>query len=142
MDSIYWIIILAILILIEIITLSITTIWFAGGALAAFIVSLYFNNLLLEVIIFSIVSLVLLFFTRPIIMKQIKLPKTEMNCEKLVGRKAQVTATVDNMSTTGRVDVDGKEWSARSLEGVIIDKGAKVIVQGVSGNKLIVTNIG
>ena len=71
MNSIYWIIVLAILIFIEILTLGITTIWFAGGALAAFILSLFYDNLILEIIVFLAVSLALLYFTRPVVMKQL-----------------------------------------------------------------------
>lgn len=138
MNSIFWIIILAILIFIEIITLGITTIWFAGGALVAFIVSLFFDNLPLEIILFLVVSFALLYFTRPIVIKYFNPKKTETNYEGVIGKDALVIATVDNMNTTGQVDVDGQKWSARSLEGTILEKGTKVRVQGISGAKLIV----
>lgn len=139
MNSIYWIIILAVLILIEIITLRITTIWFAGGALVAFITSLYYNSLFLEIILFLAVSFALLYFTRPIILKHFNPQSSNTDYEGVIGKDAMVIATVDNMKTTGQVDVGGQEWSARSLEGIIIEKGAKVKVQGISGAKLIVT---
>lgn len=139
MNSIYWIIVLAILILIEIFTLGVTTIWFAGGALAAFIVSLFMDNLLLEIILFLTVSLALLYFTRPILMNYIHPGTNDEDCNSIIGRDATVTATVDNRTTTGQVEVGGQEWSARSLEGNIIETGSRVKVQGVSGSKLIVT---
>lgn len=37
MNSIYWLLLIIVLLVIEIITLGLTTIWFAGGALVAFI---------------------------------------------------------------------------------------------------------
>lgn len=139
MNSIYWIIILAVLILIEIIALNLTTIWFAGGALAAFIASLYFDNLLLEVIIFAAVSLALLFFTRPVIIQYFESQRAKTDDDDVIGKEALVTVTVDNMTTAGQVDVDGQRWSARSLDGTAIVKGSKVKVQGISGTKLIVS---
>ena len=66
MNSIAWLILLILLIFVEFITLGLTTIWFAGS-LVAFIVSLFYDNLLVEIILFLVISLVLLFFTRPIV---------------------------------------------------------------------------
>lgn len=139
MNSIYWIIVLAILILIEIITLGVTTIWFAGGALVAFIVSLYTHNLLLEIVLFLLVSFALLYFTRPIIMRYFQPKIDNIDNPEVIGKDATVICTVDNMKTTGQVEVGGQEWSARSLEGNIIEKGTRVKIQGISGTKLIVT---
>jgi membrane protein implicated in regulation of membrane protease activity len=139
MNSVYWLIVLAILIFIEIITLGLTTIWFAGGALVAFIVSLFYDNLLLEVILFLIVSMALLYFTRPLVIKYFNPKRVKTNYEGVIGKDALVLNTIDNMNATGQVIVDGQEWTARSLEGKIIEKGTKVKVQGISGVKLIVT---
>lgn len=138
MNSIFWIIILAILILIEIMTLGITTIWFAGGALVAFVFSLYFDNLILEVILFLAVSFALLLFTRPILMRHFHPKDTRTNDEGVVGKYAMVISDIDNMTTSGQVEVDGQEWSARSLEGNIIERGCRVTVKGITGTKLIV----
>ncbi len=142
MNSIYWLIVLAILIFIEIITLGLTTIWFAGGALVAFILSLFYDNLLLEVILFLVVSIALLYFTRPLVMKYFNPKRVKTNYEGVIGKEALVTIAIDNMNAVGQVIVDGQEWTARSLEGNIIDKSTKVKVQGISGVKLIVTKIG
>lgn len=139
MNSVYWLIVLAILIFIEIMTLGLTTIWFAGGALVAFIVSLFYDNLLLEVILFLIVSMALLYFTRPLVIKYFNPKRVKTNYEGVIGKDALVLNTIDNMNATGQVIVDGQEWTARSLEGKIIEKGTKVKVQGISGVKLIVT---
>ncbi|MDF2537888.1 MAG: putative rane protein [Herbinix sp.] len=141
MDPVYWLIVLAVLIFIEIITLGLTTIWFAGGALVAFIVSLFFDNLLVEVIIFLIVSLVLLYFTRPVIVKYFNPKRVKTNYEGVIGKEAMVLITIDNINATGQVLVDGQEWSAKSLDGNMIEKGSKVKIQGISGVKLIVTTI-
>jgi membrane protein implicated in regulation of membrane protease activity len=134
-----WLIILAILIFIEILTLGLTTIWFAGGALIAFIVSLFFDNLLLEIILFLVVSMVLLYFTRPLVLKYFNPRRIKTNYEGVIGKVVIVTITIDNMNAVGQVVVDGQEWSAKALDDVVIEKGTKVKVSGISGVKLIVS---
>ena len=141
MNSIYWIIVLAILIFIEILTLGITTIWFAGGAVAAFILSLYYDNLILEIIVFLAVSLALLYFTRPVVMKQLNSTRTSTEYEGVIGKIAVVIIEVDNMNGVGQVNVDGQEWSARSLDGSILKKDTTVRIQGITGTKVIVTEV-
>ena len=66
---IVWLAILIILVVIEIFTLGLTTIWFAGGALVAILVAALGGPVWLQIIIAAVVSAVLLFFTRPIAMK-------------------------------------------------------------------------
>jgi len=136
--SVYWLIILVILILIEMMTLGLTTIWFAGGALAAFVVSLFYDNLIVELIIFLVVSIVLLYFTRPLVIKYFNPQRTKTNYEGVIGKNAMVTVTIDNVKAVGQVTVDGQEWTARSLKGEVIEKGTRVKVQSISGVKLIV----
>ncbi len=109
MNSILWIIILALLILIEIITLGIMTIWFAGGALIAFIVSMFYHNLILEIILFLAVSLSMLYFTRPIVIKYINTCNSKNNDEDVIGKKAVVISAIDNGNTRGQNDLEGKE---------------------------------
>lgn len=139
MNSIYWLVILAILIFIEIITLGLTTIWFAGGSLVAFIVSLFYDNLLVEIIVFLLVSLALLYFTRPVVIKYFNPKRVKTNYEGIIGKEAIVITPIDNLNSVGQVRVDGQEWSARSLDGSYIEKDVKVKVQGISGVKLIVS---
>ena len=138
MNSIAWLIILAVLVFLEIITLGLTTIWFAGGALVAFIVSLFYDNLLIEIVLFLTISLLLLFFTRPVVIKYFNPKRVKTNYEGVVGKEAIVNVAIDNMKAVGQVIVDGQVWSARSAKGEIIEKGSKVMVQSVSGVKLIV----
>ena len=137
-NSMAWLILLAILLLIEIITLGLTTIWFAGGTLVAFIVSLFYDNLLLEIILFLVISLLLLYFTRPFVIKYFNPKRIKTNYEGLVGKQALVTTAIDNIHAQGQVIVDGQEWSARSSDGSIIEVGVRVTIQDISGVKLIV----
>ncbi len=138
-NSILWLLILAILIFIEIITLGLTTIWFAGGALVAFLISLFYDNLLLELILFLVVSMVLLYFTRPLVLKYFNPKRIKTNYEGVIGKVALVTVTINNMNAAGQVVVDGQEWSAKAMGDVVIEKGEKVKVHGITGVKLIVS---
>lgn len=139
MNSIYWLIALAVFLVIEIITLGLTTIWFAGGALVAFILSLITDNIILEVALFFIVSLVLLFFTRPIAVRYFNKQRVKTNYQSIIGREGKVIERIDNFNNTGQVTINGQEWTARSNQDEnIIEIGSRVIVKEVAGVKLIV----
>jgi membrane protein implicated in regulation of membrane protease activity len=139
MNPIYWLIVLAVLIFIEIFTLGLSTIWFAGGALVAFIVSLFYDSLPVEIILFLVVSFALLYFARPVVLKYFNPKRTKTNYEGVIGKEALVIMTIDNGNAAGQVSVDGQEWSAKSLNGDVIEKGSKVKIQGITGVKLVVT---
>lgn len=135
----FWLAVMVIMIVIEIITLGLTTIWLAGGALVAFILAMLNVPFIAQVIVFLIVSLVLIIFTRPVAVKYFNKDRVKINVESMIGRQAIVVSEVDNLQSIGRVTVGGQEWSARTeKEGVILPVGTVVIVKAVSGVKLIV----
>ena len=136
--SIIWLILLAVLLAIEIITLGLTTIWFAGGALVAFLVSIVGGPLWLQILLFIAVSVVLLIFTRPLAVKYMNRNVNKTNVDSLPGEKAVVTKTIDNLRGTGQAVVNGLEWSAKSRDETIIDEGAIVRIVAVEGVKLVV----
>ena len=139
MESYYWLIIMAVLILFEIITLGLSTIWFAFGALAAFVASLLGANIVIQLIVFFAVSLITLFFTRPVALRFFNKDRIKTNAESLVGQKAVVTEQIDNLGASGYVSLNGQEWMARSSDDGIIDKGKTVVIDRISGAKLIVS---
>ncbi|MDE6663768.1 MAG: NfeD family protein [Lachnospiraceae bacterium] len=137
--TIVWLVLLVILIVIELITMGLTTIWFAGGALAAALVSIPDTPVVLQVIVFLIVSLVLLFFTRPVAVKYFNKDRVRTNIEGMIGRQAIVVSEINNVEGIGQVNTGGMEWSARSsYHNVVLPVGAVVTVLGVDGVKLIV----
>lgn len=141
MESVYWLILLAVLLVIEIATLGLTTVWFAGGALAAFIASMLGSNDIIEIILFLLVSFALLYFTRPLAVKYFNNNREKTNYEGLIGKEAKVITKIDNFNETGSVMVNGLEWTARTkTDGTIIMPNTKVTIVKVSGVKLIVTN--
>jgi len=126
-------------IVIEVLTLGLTTIWFAAGALVAIFAALLYAPIFVQVILFLLVSLTLLFFTRPIAVKYFNRDRVKTNVESMVGRQAIVTGEIDNVQATGQVTVSGQEWSARSWDDKVrIPAGAVVVVVAISGVKLIV----
>lgn len=139
MYDMYWLILFVILLIIEIITLGLTTIWFAGGALAAFVASVFNASLGIQIILFFLVSFLLLFLTRPIAMRYLNQNRTKTNAESLIDKIAIVTKDISNIKGEGSVIVNGLEWSARSVyDEVTIAKDALVIIKEISGVKLIV----
>lgn len=137
--TIIWLIVLILCIGIELGTMGLTSIWFAGGSIPAIIVAAFGGPVWLQVILFLIVSLILLFFTRPIAVKYFNKDRIKTNAESLIGRTAIVISDINNLEGIGQVTVSGQEWSARSTdEGVEIPTGAVVIVRAINGVKLIV----
>lgn len=142
MAAVCWLIAFIILVGIEITTMALTTIWFAGGALLAFILSLFGASVNVQLVAFVIVSFVLLFFTRPLAAKYLNDRTVKTNVEGLVGKAARITAEVNNLSSTGAAVVNGQEWTARALrDDDIYSEGTQVVIREIRGVKLIVEGI-
>lgn len=134
-----WLIILVLLVVIELLTMGLTTVWFAGGALMATFASLVGAPLAIQIILFLAVSGLLLFFTRPIAVKYFNKDRVRTNAESMVGRQAIVISEINNLQGVGQVNVGGMEWSARTRdENVTLPVGAVVIILAIDGVKLIV----
>jgi membrane protein implicated in regulation of membrane protease activity len=138
MDGIFWLIVVVVMAVIEIITLGLTTIWFAGGALLAFAASLLGANLLVQSILFVVTSVVLLAVTRPLAVEFFNKDRTKTNAESLIGKTALVQQEIDNLKAAGMVTVDGQEWSARSADDRVIPAETLVEILEISGVKLLV----
>lgn len=138
-ESIWWLGFMIVLLVIELVTLGLTTIWFAGGAFAAFIASMIGSSVWFQVILFFAVSIVLLIFTRPFAVHYINKNTVRTNADSLIGKTAIVTEDISNLDSKGQVQVQGQIWTARSTEEEIkIQTGEKVVIEKISGVKLIV----
>lgn len=135
-----WLVLIAVFIIIEIATLGLTTIWFAGGALVAFLAGLCGANETVQIVLFFVVSIALLFCVRPSACKKFNSKRVKTNVESFVGMEGKVLERIDNFNQKGNVLLDGKEWTARSIDDTIIEAGEKVYVVKISGVKLFVTN--
>lgn len=138
---IIWLVVLIAAIVIEVATLGLTTIWFAGGALVALLTAVVNAPIWLQILLFLIISLVLLFFTRPVAMKYFNKNRERTNAESLVGKQAVVTSEINNLQGIGTVTVNGQEWSARSLDDTSIAAQKVVEIVSINGVRLIVKPI-
>ena len=138
MDGIFWLAIVVVMAIIEIITLGLTTIWFAGGALVAFIASLFGAGFVIQVVLFVAVSVILLAATRPLAVKYLNKNMESTNAESLIGKLAVVKEEFDNLNARGHVSVNGQEWTARAVEEKVIPEGVTVEIVEISGVKLLV----
>lgn len=134
-----WIIIIIACVIIEVLTVSLTTTWFAIGALVAFICNGLGADIVIQFIVFFAVSISLLIFTRPIFTKYLKIGKVRTNVESLIGEKAKVISKINNLNNQGEVKVRGQIWSARSENDELeINAEDIVYIKNVIGVKLIV----
>lgn len=136
--SICWLAVFVLLIVIELATMGLTTIWFAGGAVAGFIASMLGANVVIQAVVFFVVSIVLLIFTRPFAVRYINSNKTKTNIDGLIGQEALVLEEINNIRETGCARLEGKKWTARSVDDSVIPADTVVIVERIEGVKLIV----
>lgn len=134
-----WLLLVVILLVIELITVGLTTIWFAAGSAAAFLLSLTDAGIGWQIGVFLAVSIVLLIFTRPWALKYVNRNRDKTNYESVIGKTVKVTQRISNADQTGAAVYDGQEWTARSLEDDrTIEEGKQAVVEKIVGVKLIV----
>lgn len=137
--TIAWLILLIVLLIIEIITVGLTSIWAAGGALAALILNLLDVPLIWQIVVFFVVTFVLLYFTRPFAVRFINSKREKTNYEGIIGKTIRIADRVDNMNQTGRAVVNGQEWTVRSeKDEEVLEPGTIAKVINIAGVKLIV----
>lgn len=137
--SLIWVIAFLGLLLVEIFTVGLVSIWFAVGALAALISTFFTDSVAIQTIVFVVVSLVTLVSTKPLV-KKFKVNKFEpTNSDRVIGKIAEVTKEI-SADNYGEVVVFGTEWLAASRKKIKV--GTKVVVKSIEGNKLIVEEEG
>lgn len=141
LPSAFWLIALIVLLVGEAITIGLTFVWFAVGALGALIVSVLDGALWLQVVIFLALSGVTLALARPVFARFLKTSHAATNADRVIGQTAVVTEQIDNLSGTGQVNVAGQIWSARSAHDVVIPRETEVRVLKISGVKVLVEAI-
>lgn len=136
--TIGWLVLMIILLLIEIPTVGLTTIWGVIGAFVAMLLSMVGVPIVAQFIVFFIVTALLLYYTRPWALKHLNNKVTKTNKDKLIGQIIKVTETVDNINQTGSGNVNDVSWTLRTKDNSIIPAGSLVKVLEISGVKLIV----
>ena len=134
-----WLGILVATVILEIATTQMVSIWFAIGALAAFIAALVgVEQLWIQIVIFVVVSAIAVAVTRPLVKKMINKKAEPTNADMVIGKTGIVTEKIDNLAPSGFVKVNGSVWTARSADDSVIEADEKVIIKEISGVKLLV----
>ena len=126
-----WLLIIVLLTIVEIATVNFVTIWFVASGIISLILSFFIDNFLLQVGVFTILGIILLLTTRPLVNKMLKKDTVPTNTDRIIGMQGMVT---ENISPTeyGEVKVDGKRWTAMSKEELSVGSIVKILkIDGV-----------
>ena len=140
-DTILWVAVLVGALIVEASTAGLVSIWFAGGALCAMIVSFFGDSILLQFCLFLGVSCLLLASLWPIRNRLLRRAIQPTNADRVIGMTALVTEDVDHITGAGAVQVDGKVWTARSTGNLPLQAGELVKVDRIEGVKLYVSRL-
>ena len=137
--AIGWFALTVILLIAEAATVTVISLWFAAGALAAMVTALLGAGLWIQAVVFVLVSAAALTALRPLVRKHLTPKLTATNIDSVIGSVGIVTGTIDNLNATGQVKLNGMEWSARSTSGDMLETGTKVRVDKIEGVKVFVS---
>ena len=136
--TIIWLLLMVAFLVAETLTVGLVSIWFAGGALVAVILSLLEISPLTQVIVFFVVSIGLLLSTRKIFVEKLNTGKENTNVDALIGDTGQVIMAINPMEV-GQVKVNGQVWSAIADDQLLtLEEGTYVTIKAIEGVKLIV----
>lgn len=136
-----WFSLAVILAVIEIISVGFFIIWFGVGALAAMLVSLVTSNLVIQFLVFIVVSVILLFMTRKLAATVTKGTAIATNIDAVIGKIGIVTEDIPALENPGQVKIAGEIWSAISIDSKPIAMGTQVEVLQVRGVRLVVQKL-
>ena len=136
-----WLAMAVLFLVLEATTVTMVSLWFAGGCLAALLVAATGGGWGFQVFTALTVSAVLLACLRPVAKKHFTPKLTKTNVDAIIGTKGYVTADIDNMAATGTVKLGAMEWTARSADGSPIPKGTLVKVEKIEGVKAFVSPV-
>lgn len=134
-----WLILTVAFLIAEAATVTMTSLWFAGGCLAALVVALLGGSWGLQIATALVVSAILLACLRPMVRKHLNPKLTKTNVDAVIGSRGYVISDIDNMNATGKVKLGAMEWTARSTDGYPIQAGTLVQVDKIEGVKVFVT---
>lgn len=137
--AILWLVLIVIFLVAEASTVTLVSLWFAAGALAAMLVCLLGGAVWLQITAFLAVSVVTLLALRPLVRKYVTPKLTATNIDSVIGSTGLVTVAIDNVAAAGQVKLGAMVWTARSTSGAMIPEGTKVRVDKIEGVKVFVS---
>lgn len=135
-----WTVLLVVFLLAELLTMgALVSVWFCFGAGAALICALVGGSLGLQIGLFIGVSIAMLLLTRPFIKHFIRPKESRTNADRIIGFRGIVRDEINNLCSSGSIEVDGKIWTARNVvESEILPVGTSVLVERIEGVKAMV----
>ena len=133
-----WLIVAVVLGVIEAITVSLISVWFAVGALAAIVPAYFGAPFWVQIFVFLAVSTISFAFTKRFFKDVVKVKKQPTNADSILGTDGIVTSEINNLEGVGKVYISGLTWSARSENGEKIFEGAVVTAKRIEGATLVV----
>lgn len=133
-----WLGIFIVGLLVEFATADMVSIWFCIAAVPSFIIALFEGPEWLQISLFVILTIVLFFFTRPVVMRYFKVNEIKTNVDSIVGQEGVV---IDRISANGkgRVQLRLNDWAAIAHEDIEVNERVRVL--DVEGATLIVEKI-
>ena len=139
--TLFWLAVLAICLIVEAATVTLASIWFAAGALAAMLTAQLQGGIAVQAAVFFAVSILCLVLLRPFARNMLKPKIVKTNADALIGSTGVVLTEIDNALAQGQVKLEAMEWTARSTSGVVIPAGAKIRVDRIEGVKVFVSPV-
>ena len=136
--STIWMIVLIALVIGEAVTVGLTFIWFAVGALGGLLSSVLGASVMIQIVVFLVLSTASLILVRPVAARLLKPGISPTNADRILGETALVTQTIDNLAQTGQVKLSGQVWTARSEDGQVIQEQTRVKILRIEGVKVFV----
>jgi len=129
----FWIGVIIVLTIIEILSINLTTIWYVISAIVALILSFFGVDYSVQFGVFALLGTLLLITTKPVLTKLLKVNEAQTNLDRVIGMEGIVTESISKLNV-GEVKVDGKKWSA--ISDTDIDVGTTIVVLNIDGVKL------
>ncbi|MGL6105186.1 NfeD family protein [Romboutsia sp.] len=121
----------------EVMTTTLTLIWFSIGAVIVMFLSSFIKNIFIQIIIFAVISTAMLIIATKKFVKEDKNYKYDTNLQAIINKRAIVKETIQK-NKTGIVVLEGEEWTAVSINEEYIEKDEVVNIIKIEGVKLVV----
>ncbi len=137
----FWLAVMVLFLIVEAVSAALCSVWFAVGALLSLCVAALGCPLWGQGLAFVLVSGVCLAVLYPRLKHLARRCYQPTNADMVIGQTCPVTERIDNLAATGTVSIAGKTWTARTTDGAVIEAGATVRIDSISGVKVFVTQV-
>ena len=137
----WWLIASGIFFIGEIMTVGFLLFWFGIASLISMVVSFFTSNLVIQMVVFLVSSVILILATKPFVKKFMNKKNIATNAYSLIGKTGLVIQEIDNVKGIGQIKVGGEVWSAQSEDNSVIPVNTEIELTKIDGVKAIVKPI-